>query len=107
MDRPAKYADGGYPPPDPSKRPPVGSLPFMSAEEAGERVLQGVRRNDMFILTHPEFREGVRERHDTVLAAFPDEPINSERAAAITFLTSHAVYAPENRPARPGPPPSA
>jgi NAD(P)-dependent dehydrogenase (short-subunit alcohol dehydrogenase family) len=106
MDRPAQYADGGYAPPDPSKRAPMDALPFMSAEEAGERVLQGVRRNDMFILTHPEFREGVRERHDTVMAAFPEEPINTERAATITFLTSHAVYAPENRLAPPGPPPS-
>ena len=65
--------------------------------EAGERVLAGVRRNDLFILTHPEFRDGVRERFDTVLAAFPDEPIDGVRAAAIPFLTSHAVYGPERR----------
>jgi hypothetical protein len=76
----------------------------MSAEEAGERVLQGVRRNDMFILTHPEFREGVRERAEALLNAFPDEPVNEERAAAITFLTSHAAYRAEAGKPSPGQP---
>jgi hypothetical protein len=55
-------------------------------------VLAGIRRNDLFILTHPEFREGVAERAEMLLNAFPDEPLNAERASAITFLTSHPVY---------------
>jgi NAD(P)-dependent dehydrogenase (short-subunit alcohol dehydrogenase family) len=106
--RPERYADSGYPPPrapDPS-RPPV-RLPYMSYEEAGERVLQGVRRNDLFILTHPEFRDGVRERAEALLNAFPDEPINTERAAAITFLTSHPVYRAYAAQQPPGPPAAA
>ena len=103
--RPERYADSGYPPParpDPSRRPL--RLPYMSYEEAGERVLQGVRRNDLFILTHPEFRDGVRERAEALLNAFPDEPLNAERAAAITFLTSHPVYRAEAAKQPPGPP---
>jgi NAD(P)-dependent dehydrogenase (short-subunit alcohol dehydrogenase family) len=95
--RPAGYADSGYSPPDPARLAAAASAPYMSAVEAGERVLNGIRRNDLFILTHPEFRDGVRERFDTVLAAFPDEPVDEVRAAAITFLTSHPVYAPRNR----------
>ena len=103
--RPERYADSGYAPPrppDPSRSPL--RLPYMSYEEAGERVLQGVRRNDLFILTHPEFREGVRERAEALLNAFPDEPLNTERAAAITFLTSHPVYRAEASKQPPGPP---
>jgi NAD(P)-dependent dehydrogenase (short-subunit alcohol dehydrogenase family) len=95
--RPAAYAATGYAPPDPARLAAASSAPYMSPVEAGERVLEGVRRGDLFILTHPEFRDGVRERFDTVLAAFPDEPIDEVRAAAIPFLTSHAVYAPEHR----------
>ncbi len=76
----------------------------MSYEEAGERVLHGVRRNDLFILTHPEFREGVRERAEALLNAFPDEPLNDERAAAISFLTSHPVYRAAARRPSPKPP---
>jgi NADP-dependent 3-hydroxy acid dehydrogenase YdfG len=66
---------------------------WMDHEEVGERVLSGVRRNDLFIFTHPEFKEGVRQRCEAILAAFPDEPINRERAAAIGFLTSNPIYA--------------
>jgi NAD(P)-dependent dehydrogenase (short-subunit alcohol dehydrogenase family) len=103
--RPDRYADSGYPAPRPAdpSRPPA-RLPYMSYQEAGERVLQGVRRNDLFILTHPEFRDGVRERAAALLNAFPDEPLNTERAAAITFLTSHPVYRAEAGKQPPGPP---
>lgn len=70
---------------------------WMDHEEVGERVLRGVKRNDLFILTHPEFKEGARQRFDAILNAFPDEPINKERAAAIAFLTSNPIYAPPKR----------
>ena len=66
---------------------------WMDHEEAGERVRRGVERNDLFIFTHPEFKDGVRQRCDAVLDAFPEEPINRERAAAIEFLTSNPIYA--------------
>lgn len=102
--RPARYAGGGYDAPDPGVAEFMRTQPYMDADEAGERVLQGVRRGDLFILTHPEFRDGVRERGETLLNAFPDEPINTERANAITFLTSHPIYAPESRLPPPTPP---
>lgn len=103
--RPEQYGDGGYDAPDPEAAIAyMRTMPIMSADEAGERVLQGVRRGDLFILAHPEFRDGVRERSETLLNAFPDEPINTERANAITFLTSHPIYAPASRLAAPTPP---
>jgi NAD(P)-dependent dehydrogenase (short-subunit alcohol dehydrogenase family) len=105
--RPERYADSGYPAPPPRDNSgPPRRLPYMSYEEAGERVLQGIRRNDLFILTHPEFRDGVRDRAEALLNAFPDEPLNAERAAAITFLTSHPVYRAEAAKQPPGLPPT-
>jgi NAD(P)-dependent dehydrogenase (short-subunit alcohol dehydrogenase family) len=102
--RPQRYSDTGYPPPDLARAARAASMPYMSAVEAGERVLAGIRRNDLFILTHPEFRDGVAERAEMLLDAFPDEPLNAERASAITFLTSHPVYSSRtisgNGPAR-------
>ncbi|MGY1842697.1 SDR family oxidoreductase [Modestobacter sp. SYSU DS0875] len=95
--RPEQYGESGYTPPPAEFLEYAKTQPYMSYVEAGERVLNGIRRGDLFILTHPEFREGVRERFETTLAAFPDEPIDSARAAAIPFLTSSPVYAPENR----------
>jgi len=90
--RPERYGPSGYPVPPEGFTEMVKDQPYMSAEEAGERVLAGVRRGDMFILTHPEFRAGVADRHATIEASFPDEPINEERARAIPFLTSSPVY---------------
>ncbi|MGH6989096.1 MAG: SDR family NAD(P)-dependent oxidoreductase [Stellaceae bacterium] len=68
---------------------------WMTPEEVGERVLRGVRHNDLFILTHPEFKAGVAERCAAILAAFPDEPLNEARATAISFLTSNPIYRAE------------
>jgi NAD(P)-dependent dehydrogenase (short-subunit alcohol dehydrogenase family) len=65
---------------------------WMTVEECGERVLAGVRRGDLFILTHREFKEGARERFDKILDSFPDEPVDRERAESIAFLLSNPIY---------------
>lgn len=91
--RPERYGESGYAPPSAEFTAAARTQPYMDADEAGERVLAGVRRGDMFILTHPEFRDGVVERHRSIEAAFPDEPIDEERRAAIPFLLGSPVYA--------------
>jgi len=53
--------------PTPGKEPPG-----MDPLEAGERVLNGVINNDLFILTHPEYKAGTVERMDTIAASFPE-----------------------------------
>jgi NADP-dependent 3-hydroxy acid dehydrogenase YdfG len=68
------------------------SLHWMSIDECGERVLRGIRNNDLYIFTHREFKEGVAERMAAMLAGFPDEEINQARAEEITFLTSNPVF---------------
>lgn len=69
-----------------------GSPPWMSIEECGERVLRGIRRNDLYIFTHREFKEGVAERMEAMLASFPDEAINEKRAREIPYLTSNPIF---------------
>ena len=76
-------------------------LPFSLAASLGERVLEGVRRGDMFILTHPEFKAGLVQRHRAIEDSFPEEPIDEERREAIPFLLSSPVYEPANRPSSP------
>ena len=49
--------------------PPAGMDPL----EAGERVLNGVIHNDLFILTHPEYMPGTQQRFDAMLASEPVE----------------------------------
>ncbi len=43
----------------------------MDPLEAGERVLNGVVNNDLFILSHPEFKPGIGERFDAIMASTP------------------------------------
>jgi len=64
------------------KNAPPGS-PFeaisMDIDEVGLRVLRGIRRNDLFIISHPEFREGIEARCKALIRAIPDEPLNETR----------------------------
>jgi NAD(P)-dependent dehydrogenase (short-subunit alcohol dehydrogenase family) len=89
--RPAKY-DTGYMEKEKEMAQRPNSPNWMSIEECGERVLRGIRRNDLYIFTHREFKEGVAERMEAMLACFPDEAINQARASEITFLTSNPIF---------------
>jgi hypothetical protein len=50
---------------------PKGPPPGMDPLEAGERVLNGVIHNDLFIVTHPEYMPGTKQRFDAMLASEP------------------------------------
>jgi NAD(P)-dependent dehydrogenase (short-subunit alcohol dehydrogenase family) len=56
---------------------------FMSKEEVGKRVLRGILRGDLFIMTHPEFAPGIEARNKALLRAQPVEPINEERKETV------------------------
>jgi len=47
----------------------------------GEKVLAGVKRNDLYIFPHPEFKEELREIFDDVLAAIPEGEADPGRLA--------------------------
>jgi NAD(P)-dependent dehydrogenase (short-subunit alcohol dehydrogenase family) len=53
----------------------------MDPEEVGLKTLRGMLRNDLYIFSHPEGRDEVREICDDIIAAFPDEPAPPERLA--------------------------
>jgi NAD(P)-dependent dehydrogenase (short-subunit alcohol dehydrogenase family) len=56
---------------------------------AGEQVLAGIRRNDLFILTHQEFEATLRDRMDALLASFPQDKAPPARAmVAKRFMTN-------------------
>jgi NAD(P)-dependent dehydrogenase (short-subunit alcohol dehydrogenase family) len=91
--RPEKYRkDSGYAELEKQLELRPNSPNWMSIEECGERVLQGVRNNDLYIFTHREFKEGVGERMEAMVTAFPHEEINQARAGEITFLTSNPIF---------------
>jgi len=53
----------------------------MSSEEVGGKVLAGIRKNSMYIFSHPEFRDELRELFDIALNSLPDEEAPEQRAA--------------------------
>jgi NAD(P)-dependent dehydrogenase (short-subunit alcohol dehydrogenase family) len=70
---------------------PVNPL-WMDNYECGQRILNGIRRNDLYILTHPEFEPGAREHYEAILSSFPHEKPNLERAKAIGFLLGNQIF---------------
>jgi NADP-dependent 3-hydroxy acid dehydrogenase YdfG len=91
--RPAKFKDSGYAENEKRLEERPNSPNWMSIEECGERVLKGIRNNDLYIFTHAEFRGGVAERNQAMLDCFPDEPVNKTRAAEIGFLIHNPIFA--------------
>lgn len=73
----------------------------MDIDEVGLRVLRGIRRNDLFIISHPEFREGIEARNAALIRAIPNEPVSEARIAMLrqmgTLLTQ-PIYAEQTTP---------
>ena len=97
--RPADLAETGYRPPAPDAGPVKGSISFtdawMEPEEAGRRILEGVRTNRLYILSHPELRGAIQERHDAIDAAWPNEEPNQALCDSIPNLLTTQAYVDE------------
>jgi NAD(P)-dependent dehydrogenase (short-subunit alcohol dehydrogenase family) len=84
-----------HPPNRPNGPPrPPGPSPMMEPLEAGERVLNGVVNNDLFILSHPEFKPGIQERFDAIMSSTPsvETPIPKERVAYEKVVLRCGIY---------------
>ena len=66
--------------------------------DVAAEVLEGIRHNDLFILTHEEFAEVCRERAACLAASFPREPAPQERViASRTFVPRMYAVEAERR----------
>jgi NAD(P)-dependent dehydrogenase (short-subunit alcohol dehydrogenase family) len=81
-----KSAPGGAPPPM--------MLAGMDPLEAGERVLNGVVNNDLFILSHPEFKPGMHERFTAIMNSSPsiETPIPQSRIDYERVVLRSGIY---------------
>ena len=105
VNRPAHLKNEIEPPRMPprgmSQPPPMDSSTFMDPVEMGERVLRGIKRNDLFINTHPEFRAGYAIRAEAIMKSIPDEPPNTKRhetLKAFGTLTYNPIYEKQTTP---------
>ena len=86
----------GHAPPPGIEGAPVIDLmaAAMDPIEVAELVLEGIRRNDLFILTHQEFQKATNERNEALMASFPRESAPAIRHETVaTFVPD--VYAVE------------
>jgi NAD(P)-dependent dehydrogenase (short-subunit alcohol dehydrogenase family) len=76
---------------------PSGPPPGMDPLEAGERVLNGVIHNDLFIVTHPEYMPGTKERFDAIQEShsIEDTPPPEGRVAGEARTRRTGIYSRE------------
>lgn len=86
--RPAELADTGYAEAD-KRRAAGGNFMhlYQTKEQVGQRVLEGILNDELYILTHSEFLTGVKERGDATTAAvqthLPENPEYKETFAML------------------------
>jgi NAD(P)-dependent dehydrogenase (short-subunit alcohol dehydrogenase family) len=68
---------------------------FRTKEEIGERVLQGILNDELYIMTHSEFHQGVEDRAQAMCAAVPNLPENEEYKKTFGFLFRNPIHAAE------------
>jgi NAD(P)-dependent dehydrogenase (short-subunit alcohol dehydrogenase family) len=64
----------------------------MAPDEVGRRVLEGIKRNDLYVLTHAEIRDILQTKANALLAAVPEETIDAARLEASRVLLDDAIY---------------
>jgi NAD(P)-dependent dehydrogenase (short-subunit alcohol dehydrogenase family) len=99
--RPATLADTGFKPDSKlmarmpkemrqMRGPPPGMDPF----DAGKRVLQGIRNNDLYILTTPEYEDEFRARGEAIVASLPTDVKAPEMRVTLgRMILGKTVYA--------------
>jgi short-subunit dehydrogenase len=94
--RPAALADTGYAEAD-KRRQQGGNFfhLYRTKEEIGERVLQGILNDELYIVTHSEFRQGLEERAEAMCAAVPNLPENEEYKRTFSVLFRNPIHAAE------------
>lgn len=64
----------------------------MDPLEVGKRVLQGIQDNDLFILSHGDYKQGIEEKFACLMAYLPESKPERIKAEAMSFLTSYPAY---------------
>ena len=94
--RPDKYAETGYAESDKRRQGSASfSHLFMTKEEVGERVREGIEGDELFICTHREFLDGVTSRAEAMVAAIPERAENEDYRNTFGFLMHNPIYAAE------------
>ncbi len=95
--RPAALAESGYAEAD-KRRQEGGNFfhLYQTKEEVGQRVLRGILNDELYILTHSEFLDGVTDRAHAMIASVPAHlPHNDEYKNTFAMLFNSPIWAAE------------
>ena len=90
--RPAHLSKTGYAEFDRRRATDNNAHLWMDPVDVGELVLDGIRKNKLYVFTHSEFGPGIKERCDAIMAAVPTGPFNPEFMAAVPFLLRNPIF---------------
>jgi NAD(P)-dependent dehydrogenase (short-subunit alcohol dehydrogenase family) len=71
------------------------SRTMLSAADAGEMVLRGILNNDLYILSHPEYKSAVQQRGDALDASLPTSLDLTDPRLSIARLSATSIYSEE------------
>jgi NAD(P)-dependent dehydrogenase (short-subunit alcohol dehydrogenase family) len=63
-----------------------------TGDDVGRHVLEGIQRNNLYILTHPEMRPVLEARARALLAALPEDAVDPARIEASQPLLDASLY---------------
>jgi NAD(P)-dependent dehydrogenase (short-subunit alcohol dehydrogenase family) len=93
--RPGALAESGYAEADKRRATDSNFHLYQTKEQVGQRVLRGILNDELYILTHSEFLEGVEDRAAAMVAAVPDLAENPEYKALYPILFRNPIHAAE------------
>jgi NAD(P)-dependent dehydrogenase (short-subunit alcohol dehydrogenase family) len=93
--RPDTLSETGYAEADKRRATDTNMHLYQTKEEVGQRVLRGILNDELYILTHSEFREGVHDRTEAMRAAVPDLPEDPEYKGLYPILFRNPIHAAE------------
>lgn len=91
--RPERFRDSGLHDieADLGHREPPGV--WLDPVAVGDMVLDAIRHNRLFLITHNEFVEGVRQRFAATMTGFPPGPPDPEKIRQLGFDVTNRIYA--------------
>ena len=76
----------------------------MDPEEVGKRIVRAIKRNDLFIISHPEFEKGLKARCEALIRAIPDETPDEKRHETLKHFGTLLYNPIYEKQTKPGPP---
>jgi NAD(P)-dependent dehydrogenase (short-subunit alcohol dehydrogenase family) len=91
--RPARYSDSGVHELEAELGRRSPPKVWRDPLEVGEMVLDAILHDRLFLITHNEFAEGVRQRFEATMTGFPPGPPDPEKIRQLGFPVTNSIYA--------------